>query len=88
MLNFFKKMFGAKVKPKIQARLSEEEAINIACQTEIASDHKELMTLTSLIEREGKFVWVISSATIGSMIEVIIDDETGNVIKAGRVGKR
>lgn len=81
-------MFSAKVEPKIQTRLSESEAIKIACETETASDHKELMTLATLVERDGKIVWVVNSATIGNMIEVLIDDETGNVIKAGRVGKR
>ena len=88
MFNFIKQMFGDNKKPEILSRLTESDAIKIACEADIAADHKELMTMTTLLIRDGKPTWVVNSATIGSMIEVVIDDETGKIIKAGRVGKR
>lgn len=88
MFDFIKNMFSAGTKPGIPSRLTESDAIKIACETEIAADHKELMTMTTLVMRDGKPTWVVNSATVGSMIKVVIDDETGNVIEAGRVGKR
>lgn len=88
MFDFIKKKFGGNTKTLIPARLTASDAIKIACETEIASAHKELMTMVSLVMRDGKPTWIVSSATVGSMIKVVIDDETGNVIKAGRVGIR
>lgn len=88
MFNFIKNLFAEKQTDKIPTRLSDSQAIAIACATDIAADHKDQMTLTTVILRDGKPAWVVTSATLGSMIEVVIDDETGDVIKAGRIGVR
>jgi len=86
--NTLKDIFVVTSAKKTPTRLSPTDAIAIACVTGIAKDHKDQMTLVTCLEQDNRPVWVVSSATIGSMIEVVIDDETGAVIKAGRVGLR
>lgn len=88
MFDFLKSKLIPENKSDIQSRLSKSEAINIACEAEIAVAHKEFMTITILLMRDEKPTWIVSLATAGRMIEVVIDDETGNVIETRRVGKR
>lgn len=88
MIKLIERIFRKDKDDKIQTRLTDSEAITIACTTEIAADHKDKMTLVKVIIEEGRPIWVVNSATMGSMIEVVIDDATGNVIKAGRIGIR
>ena len=68
--------------------MSKEEAIDIARHEEIFEPFRDAMTMARVEEHNGQIVWIVSSATVGSRICVAIDDATGKVVKAERLGVR
>ena len=74
--------------PNIQTRLSADEAIAIArsaTSDDLMSRH---LALTTVEERDGAVVWIVTSSTVGQMLQVIIDDATGKVLDARHIGLR
>ena len=70
-----------------QTRLSDVEAI---ARARAAADeaYRERLTMTTLIEHSGKWVWHVSEPAIGRVYSVEIDDASGQVLRAGLTGIR
>jgi len=88
MKNLFQNIFKKKPDEAIPTRMSREDAIKIACEVDIAKPHSDVMKMTEIEKRNGKIIWVVSSATVGRRIHVEIDDETGKVLSAEGSGLR
>jgi acetylglutamate kinase len=69
-------------------RLSQEQAVQIARQAAAGQLNCELLGLATVEEQNGKRIWAVSSATIGSSLLVRIDDESGDVLEVKRQGVR
>ena len=61
-------------------RLSAERVLEIAREASVASPYADYLSLATPEEHEGKVVWIVSSATIGSSLEVRIADEAEAVL--------
>ncbi len=70
-----------------QTRLSQSQAIELA---RAASDeaYRDRLTMTTLLEHSGAWVWYVSEPAIGRVYSVEIDDATGQVLRAGLTGIR
>lgn len=87
MFDFLSRWLGKDTRPS-PARLSEEEAIAIARRAAMDDPQRENLTLVKLESRSGNATWIVSSATVGRMLEVAIDDATGNVLEMRHIGTR
>jgi uncharacterized membrane protein YkoI len=88
MKNLFHSIFKKKSDEAIHTRISRDDAIKIACEADIAKPHSDVMKMTEIEKRDGKIIWIVSSATVGRRIHVEIDDETGKVLSAESSGLR
>ncbi len=70
-----------------KTKLAEEEVLIIARD---AADQplRDSMCMIKVEERKGRLVWTVASATIGSGLEIAIDDATGKIINIKHVGVR
>jgi uncharacterized membrane protein YkoI len=68
-------------------RLTGVEAI---ARARAAADeaYRERLTMTTLIEHDGTWVWHVSEPAIGRVYSVEIDDASGQVLRAGLTGFR
>lgn len=73
--------------PRPRTRLSEAQAIEQA-RAAAEEAYRARLTMTSLIERSGAWVWHVSEPAIGRVYSVEIDDATGEVLRAGLTGFR
>lgn len=80
------KLRGPRVAP--QPRLSQREVLEIARRASMADALCEQLSLVTFGKRSGRLVWTVSSATIGQMLEVTVEDATGEVLAVRRVGVR
>jgi hypothetical protein len=88
MIGFLKKLvFGPPTPPK-KTTLSETQAIAIAQAADIDPVLKEFLCLANTVERNGRTIWCVSSASKGAQTLVFIDDETGKIVETKLVGKR
>ncbi|WP_156510411.1 hypothetical protein [Labrenzia sp. OB1] len=72
----------------VLTRLSEDEARALA-QAALADDaSSENLVLLSVETAETGAVWIFQTATIGAQWEVKIEDQTGSVLGAKRLGLR
>lgn len=73
-----------------ETRLTPEaaRAIADAAMTGDWSRYAGKMGMVSIERRDGRVVWLIGSATIGSGVTVTIDDATGAVLDRRRWGVR
>jgi hypothetical protein len=78
MAKFFQRFWG-RPKPKPVTVLSESQACAIANAAVDETPYAPSMGMVKLENREGRWVWIIGSATVGSGINIIIDDATGKV---------
>jgi len=44
--------------------------------------------MTTIHQRDGQAVWIVSAPVIGMTLEVEIDDVTGRILRVARVGLR
>lgn len=79
MLNFFSRLFKLG-RPELKPSLSAQQACAIAEKAVEGSDCVGIMGVTRLIYQDGKLIWAVGSANIGSGMTVLIDDATGAVI--------
>jgi Bacterial CdiA-CT RNAse A domain len=79
MMSLIRRLFPHRT-PRPSTRLTQAEAEAIAAGV-VPDWYKKLMTMASVAERDGRFVWQIRSATIGSGLIVVVDDATGDVIE-------
>lgn len=87
MFKFISRWLSGKT-ANIQTRLSADEALAIARSATSGDSMSQHLARTTVEERSGSVVWIVSSATVGSMIEVSIDDATGKVLDVQRIGVR
>jgi hypothetical protein len=87
MKNFFRR-FWRQNNERPPAMLSEAKACAIASTALADSPYGTMMTMARLDNREGKQVWIVGSATIGSGMTVIVDDGTGEVLSREPWGVR
>lgn len=85
MFDFISRWFGKT--PRVPTRLTKTQALELA-RAAVPASERETLTLSTVVQQQRGPVWVVSSATIGSMLEVEIDDATGKVIRIGRSGIR
>lgn len=73
----------------MKPNLTEPEAIKLAQDAIKDSNFAELLTIATLNKDSGgNLTWVIGSATIGSGLEVTLDDESTRIIDIKEVGIR
>jgi uncharacterized membrane protein YkoI len=72
----------------IQTRLSADQALAIARSATSGDALSRHLGHTVVEERSGSVVWMVSSATVGQMLEVSIDDTTGEVLDVRKFGVR
>lgn len=70
------------------ANLSEGKVLRIASVAASSAGASRELTLASRSTRDGRIVWSVSEAAIGSVLVVDIDDETATVLAVRRVGLR
>lgn len=74
--------------PAVPSTLSRTQAIAIArAATKHDPQHQDL-SLATVEPRGGTLIWTVSAGVIGSVLQVEIDDATGDVIDVRRVGGR
>lgn len=79
MLNILRRIF--KPTPSdLKPCLSAQKACAIAENAVLGTDCAGIMGVSRLMHQDGKLIWVIGSANIGSGMTVVIDDKTGVVI--------
>jgi hypothetical protein len=74
--------------PSPVSNLSESQAIQIAQAAAAATGKTGSLTMATRHVRDGRLVWHVSEAAIGSVLVVDVDDETATVIAVRRVGVR
>ena len=84
---FIRSLFGGN-EPTPAGRLSAAEARTLAERAAAGQPDAGLLKLATLGERDGRQVWFVQTATVGSALEVVIDDLSGRVLHIGRVGVR
>lgn len=72
----------------IQAKLSNEKAVEIAKSVDIGKAAREQLTIATAVMENSRIVWSVSSLVKGAQEIVYIDDETGEIIKTKHVGVR
>jgi uncharacterized membrane protein YkoI len=88
VFDFLARLLGKKPTRPPPSRLSSDEAIAIARRAVAGDPVAEDLALAKFELRSGKAVWVVSSATVGSMLEISIDDATGQVLEQKYIGMR
>lgn len=68
--------------------LSTDQALAIARAATADDSLSEHLYLVREEKRSGATVWVVSSVTIGRMLEVSVDDATGQVLEVRHMGVR
>lgn len=69
--------------------LSPEQVIDIARRAATKANYPpELLTIATVNKHEGRLIWTVSAAAIGSSLKVEVEDESGAVIGVERVGLR
>ncbi len=74
--------------PEPTAFLSAQQARDIAETAAAATHHAGNMCVTEFVHRDGRWVWVIGSGSVGSGITAIIDDATATVLSCEPWGVR
>ena len=87
MFDFLARWLG-KGSRSAPTRLSGDEAVAIARRAAIDDPQCADLILAKLESRSGNATWIISSATVGRMLEVAIDDATGKVLEMRHIGTR
>jgi len=87
LLDWLNALFAEGQKP-LPTRLSAEQAIELARAAADSDPRRDLLTMTSVRERDGARIWSVSSATVGSALVVELDDATGEILRVYNVGIR
>jgi uncharacterized membrane protein YkoI len=87
MFKLISRWFSGKA-ANIQTRLSAEQALAIARSATSNDALSRHLGPTMVEQRSGAVVWIVSSATVGQVLEVSIDDATGEVVDVRHVGVR
>jgi hypothetical protein len=87
MLEFLRRWFG-RSSATVRTRLSREEALAIARHAAAHDSLAPQLALTTIELRAGLPVWIVSSASVGQVLEVSIDDSTGHAFQVQRLGLR
>lgn len=87
MFDFIARWLGKSTQSS-PTRLSSDEAIAIARRAAADDPQCENLALAKMERRSGNATWIISSATVGRMLEVWIDDTTGRVLEIRHIGTR
>jgi hypothetical protein len=87
MIEAIRRLFGRKAQRPV-TRLSEQEVRAIAKAAVAEGFFKDLMTITSVEQRDGRVLWHVGSATRGSGLWVTVNDATGEVVEQKKWGIR
>ncbi len=87
MFNLLSRIFKQRP-PELKSTLTAQQACAIAEKAIVGTEWVGLMTLSRLINQNGKLVWAIGSATRGCGMSVMIDDATGVVISCEQLHGR
>ena len=68
--------------------LSAEDAMKIA--RDAASDKSmfDQLFMTTILQRDDRIIWCVSTPTMGLQLQVLIDDATQKVLEVKYVGQR
>jgi len=87
MFRALRRLFG--LSPSAPStRLRNEDALAIAREAAVDEAEREDLTIATLVQREGRAVWVVGTAAVGCTFEVHIDDASGRVLERKWVGGR
>lgn len=75
-------------KKSTQTRLVQNEALAIARRAAAHEPLAQELAIVRIEERDGHPVWIVSSATVGIKLWVVIDDASGEVLDVKRGGIR
>jgi uncharacterized membrane protein YkoI len=78
----------SKKKERPKTWLSEHEVLAIARKAASGYPSCENLSLVMLKENGGALIWIVGSATIGRMLEVWVDDASGEVLEIKQLGVR
>jgi uncharacterized membrane protein YkoI len=87
MFKLIERLFGHKP-TNIRTRLTADQALAIARSATADDSLSRHLGPVKLEDRLGAPIWIVSSATIGRMLEVSIDDATGKVLEVRHSGVR
>lgn len=88
MIGWIARILRSRQDDRPRSRLSQEEALDAARSYAAGDSGADGLLWATLVERDGRRVWVVSQSAIGSVLSVEIDDETGSLIRKGRIGIR
>lgn len=74
--------------PPPPSRLTREQAVAIARGAVPPGQDPERLVMPHCWQRDGRLIWTVSEAAIGSVLNVDVDDATGEVLAVRRVGLR
>jgi hypothetical protein len=87
MIEIIRRLFSRRTH-RSATRLSQQDVLAIAATAATDALLADLMTITSVEQRDGRLIWHIGSATVGSGLTVTVDDATGEVIERKTWGVR
>lgn len=87
LYDLLRRLFG-RTEPPVQSRLSRTQAIAIARAASEHDPQQQDLSLATVEPRDGRLVWTVSAGVIGSVLQVEIDDATGEVIDVRRLAGR
>jgi hypothetical protein len=71
-----------------RTRLSRDEVIPIARAAVENDPHRDELTMTHVVDRDGRLVWIVTQPVVGHRVWVEVDDGTGQVLNVGKGGLR
>jgi hypothetical protein len=69
-------------------RLSAQQAVELARVAAASDPRHEDLSMSTVQDRSGTLVWIVSTPTIGNTLEVEIDDATAQILHVLRRGSR
>lgn len=87
MFNFLARWLN-RSKRTVKPRLLKDDVLEIARQAAADYPHSEELNIVRYEEQARGVVWVVSSATVGRMLEVLIEDASGKVLEIKQSGIR
>ena len=73
---------------RLTLRLTREQALALAREASKDDDMSSTLAMTMVREDGGKAIWIVSTPGVGRILEVEIEDATGQVLRVERVGFR
>jgi hypothetical protein len=87
MFHLLNRWFG-KNNLSAKPRLEKNKVITLAREAASEYPNSEELSIVTIEERSGALIWIVSSATVGRMLQVSVDDASGEIVDIKQVGVR